>query len=203
MTEAFNRALAIITAAGGSLRTRDALAAGVHPRTLYALRDNGSLRQLARGVFQMADLPPVGDPDLALVAQRTPNGVICLISALALHELTTQIPHRVHLAIPRSARYPISAEVPLSVYRFSDASFRAGIIEHDIGGAMIRTYDPEKSIADCFKYRSKLGLDIVIEAFTTYKKRSSQAKASLQRILDYAKINRVDNQIRPYLETLA
>ena len=94
----------IITAHGGMIRTGEALASGIHPRTLYALRDNGTLERLTHGLYRLVDLPPVADPDLALVAGRIPQGVVCLISALALHELTTQIPHRIDLAIPRTAR---------------------------------------------------------------------------------------------------
>lgn len=190
-------ALQIIAAKGGTVRTSEALSAGIHPRTLYALRDSGHLIQLARGLYRLSDLPPVGDPDLALVAGRIPQGVVCLISALAIHDLTTQIPHEIHLAISRSARYPTLDEVPLAVYRFSRQSFSAGVTTHDIGGASVRIFDAEKSIADCFKYRNKIGIDIAIEALAFYRKRRA---ASMQRILEYARINRVGNVIRPYLE---
>lgn len=200
MTTSTERALQIIAAKGGMIRTRDALSSGIHPRTLYALRDSGKLDQLARGVYRLASLPPIGDPDLALVAARIPKGVVCLISALALHGLTTQIPHEIHLAIPRSARYPVFDEVPLTVYRYAQASFNAGVTEHDVGGATIRVFDAEKTIADCFKYRNKIGLDIVLEAIAAYRRQHS---ASLQRVLEYARVNRVGNAIRPYLETVA
>jgi len=197
MTTAIETALQIIAARGGTIRTSEALSSGIHPRTLYALRDEGLLEQLARGLYRLADLPPIGDPDLALVAGRIPQGVVCLISALAIHDLTTQIPHEIHLAISRSARYPICNEVPLSVYRFSQRSFTAGVTSCDIGGTTARVYDTEKSIADCFKYRNKIGLDITLEALAIYKKRRG---ASMQRILEYARINRVGSKIRPYLE---
>jgi predicted transcriptional regulator of viral defense system len=200
MTKASERALGIIAAHGGTIRTGEALSCGIHPRTLYALRDTGALQKVTRGVYRLADLPPVGDPDLALVANRIPNGVVCLISALALHELSTQIPHAVHVAIPRTARYPACNDVPLIVYRFSSASYGAGVIEHDIGGALVRAYDPEKTIADCFKFRNRIGIDIVTEALATYRRRRG---ASIQKVLDYAKVNRVDTKIRPYLEALS
>ena len=188
MTAPTEKARQIIAAKGGTVRTSQAIAAGIHPRTLYALRDNGTLEQISRGLYRLADLPPVGDPDLALVAGRIPQGVVCLISALAIHDLTTQIPHEIHLAISRSARYPVCDEVPLAVYRFSKASFTAGVIEHDVGGATVRVFDAEKSIADCFKYRNKIGRDVALEAIAAYTKRPG---ASVQRILDYARINRV------------
>jgi len=198
MVNAVQKALAIIAAKGGTIRTGEALAAGIHPRTLYAMRDSGALVTLARGLYRLASLPPVGDPDLALVAGRIPNGVVCLISALAIHELTTQIPHTVHLAIPRSARYPRLRGLPLTVYRFSQPAFSEGITAHDIGGATVRVYDAEKTIADCFKFRNRIGMDVVLEALATYRQRP---RASMQRILEYARIDRVDSKIRPYLES--
>lgn len=200
MSDSASKALDIVAAHGGTIRTSEALAAGIHPRTLYALRDNGALVTVTRGVYRLAELPPPGDPDLALVAERIPHAVICLISALSLHELTSQIPHQIHIAIPHTARTPVCREVPLSVHRFADPSYTAGVIEHDIGGAIVRAYDKEKTIADCFKFRNKIGIDIVIEALNTYR---HQRGASLQTILGYAKINRVGNTIRPYLEALS
>jgi predicted transcriptional regulator of viral defense system len=199
VNDARKKALAIIRAHGGSIRTRDALEAGIHPRTLYALRDEGELERLSRGLYRLADLPPVGDPDLALVAGRIPQGVLCLISALAIHGLTTQIPHRVHLAIPRSARYPAIDHPLLQVYRYSRPSFEAGIETRDIGGAVIRLYDREKTIADAFKYRNKIGLDLALEALRNYL---AERGKGVQRILEYARINRIDKIIRPYLEAL-
>lgn len=200
MTPAERAAQKIIAANGGTIRTGEALAAGIHPRTFYALRDNGTLEQLTRGLYRLADLPPLGDPDLALVAGRIPHGVVCLISALSIHDLTTQIPHEVHLAIPRSARYPTCDEVPLAIYRFSAAAFSAGVTERDVGGVRVRVFDPEKTIVDCFKYRNKIGLDVSLEAIASYRRRGT---ASFQKILEYARINRVEAKIRPYLEALA
>ncbi len=197
MASLTEKALQIIAARGGTIRTGGALASGIHPRTFYALRDNGALEQLGRGLYRLASLPPLGDPDLALVAGRIPRGVVCLISALAIHDLTTQIPHKIHLAIPRSARYPTCMDVPLAVYRFAKASFVAGVIERDVDGVAIRVFDAEKSIADSFKYRNKIGMDVVLEAIAAYRR---QPGSSVQRVLEYARINRVGNKIRPYLE---
>lgn len=197
---AAEKALKIIAARGGTIRTGEALTSGIHPRTFYALRDIGALEMVTRGVYRLSSLPPLGDPDLALIAERIPHGVVCLISALSLHALTTQIPHEVHLAIPRTARYPACFDVPLAVYRFSSASYAAGVMEQDIGGALVRVYDPEKTIADCFKFRNKIGLDVVTEALAAYRRRRNP---SLQKILEYAKVNRVDKKIRPYLEAVS
>jgi predicted transcriptional regulator of viral defense system len=199
MSTTTDKAIKIISEKGGTVRTTEALNSGIHRRTLYTLRDSGVLETVARGLYRLADLPPLGDPDLALVAKRVPLGVVCLISALSLHELTTQIPHVVHLALPRAARYPVVNEVPLKVYRFSEQSYQAGMVNYDVGGAVIQTFDPEKTIADCFKYRNKLGIDLVTEALGLYRRRSD---ASLQKILEYARIDRVEKQIRPYLEAI-
>jgi predicted transcriptional regulator of viral defense system len=187
----------VFQAHGGVLRTREALAEGIHPRTLYAMRDAGEIDELARGLYRLAELPPLGDPDLATVAKRIPRGVVCLISALAWHELTTQIPHEVHLALPRTARRPKLYHPPIHVYQFGRSAFEAGIETHDIDGVPVRIYCLEKTLADCFKYRNKIGLDVVLEALRAYRGRRG---ARPQVVLEYARINRVGNVIRPYLE---
>lgn len=184
---------------GGILRTTEALAAGIHPRTLYALRDAGQIETLARGVYRLADLPPLTNPDLATVAKRIPHGVICLLSALAYHEITTQVPHEVHLALPRTTRRPRLQHPPLRVYHFSEEAMRAGIDTHTIDGVVVRIYNPEKTLADCFKYRGKIGMDLVLESIRAYRRKQPR----LQRVLKYAKICRVERLIRPYLEALA
>jgi predicted transcriptional regulator of viral defense system len=200
MPSSNEQARQIFKAHGGTLRTREALAAGIHRRTLYAMRDAGELEQLARGVYRLADLPPLSNPDLATVAKRVPQGVVCLISALALHELTTQVPHVVHLALPRNTRTPRLDYPPLQVYRFSGAAFKAGIEVHPIGGVDVRVYCAEKTLADCFKYRNKIGLDVALEALRAYRGRRG---ARPQRVLEYARVCRVEALIRPYLEASA
>lgn len=182
---------------GGTVRTREALAAGIHPRTLYRLRDSGEIEQLSWGVYRLTDLPDLSEPDLATIAKRIPGGVVCLISALAIHELTTQIPHAVHLALPRGTRYPKLDHPPLRVYLFSKTAFLAGVEERKIDVVTLRVYNAEKTLADCFKFRHKIGQDVVAEALRTYRRRPD---ANLQRVYDYARICRVANVIRPYLE---
>lgn len=197
MNQVNKQARELFKAHGGILRTREVLAAGIHRRILYAMRDAGELEQVSRGLYRLADMPPLSNPDLATVGKRVPQGVVCLISALAFHELTTQIPHVVHLALPRNTRTPKLDYPPLQVYRFSSEAFKAGIEEHDIEGVRVRVYDAEKTLADCFKYRNKLGMDIVLEALRAYRSRRG---ARLQRVLEYARICRVEAAIRPYLE---
>ena len=185
---------------GRLFRTSEALAAGVHPRTLYAMRDAGELEQLARGVFRLASLSPLNDPDLATVAKRVPHAVVCLISALAFHELTTQIPHEVHLALRRSARGPSLEYPPIRIYRFSDAAFETGAETHSIDGVAVRVYSAEKTLADCFKFRNKVGLDVGLEALRAYRQRR---RPRWQQVLGYARICRVEKILRPYLEAFA
>lgn len=185
---------------GGTLRTAEILAAGIHPRTLYALRDAGEVESLARGVFRLASLPPLSNPDLATVAKRVPHGVICLISALAFHELSTQVPHEVHVAMSRTARRPRLDYPPLRVFHFSGAAFNAGIEAHTIDRIPVRIYNAEKTLADSFKYRNKIGMDVVLEALRSYRRRR---RPRFQQIFEYARLCRVDRQMRPYLEALA
>ena len=190
---------AIFRRHGGVMRTTEAVRAGIHPRTLYRMRDEGIVEQLARGLYRLAELPPLSQPDLATVALSAPNGVICLISALAFHELTTQIPHRVHIALLRGSQRPRLDYPPVQVYFFSDRPFREGIEEHETDGIRLRIYSPEKTLADCFKYRNKIGLDVAIEALVLYAR---SGRADVGALLRHARICRVETVMRPYLETV-
>jgi predicted transcriptional regulator of viral defense system len=192
-------AIAIFKVNGGILSSTKAIAAGVHPGTLYEMRDAGRIEALSRGIYRLTDMPPMTNPDWVTVATRIPMGVICLISALAYYELTTQIPHKVHLALPRSARYPRLAYPPLRVYHFSKIPYQAGVEEHKIDGVAVRVYSREKTLADCFKYRGKIGMDVVLEAFKTYRGKRPQ----FQKVLEFARICRVERLMRPYLESIA
>jgi predicted transcriptional regulator of viral defense system len=193
------RALRSIQAQGQFIRTTEALKAGIHPRTLYQLRDSGCLEQISRGIYRLAAQPPVSDPDLFTVAARIPQGVICLVSALAIHQITTQIPRAVEIALPRGAESPQIDYPPISIHRFSTASFGAGIEIHEVDGIPIRVYCPEKTIADCCKFRHQLGLDIFLEALKLYQQRQ---RVNFALILEYAQICRVGTVIKPYLEVL-
>jgi predicted transcriptional regulator of viral defense system len=181
----------------GTLRTVEALRAGIHPRTLYALRDRGEIEQIARGLFRLAELPPPGEPDLLTVAKKVPQAVFCLLTSLAFHRLTTQVPHAVEVALPRTARVPRLDHPPIRVFRFSPKSLNAGIETHTLDGVSIRVYCREKTLADVFKYRNKVGLDVALEALRAYR---SQPKRDFQVVMKYARICRVENVIRPYLE---
>lgn len=197
MSVATKQAKRVFKEHGGTIRTREALAEGIHPRTLYAMRDAGELERLAPGLYRLTGLPPLSEPDLVTIAKRIPDAVVCLVSALAFHELTTQIPHAVHLALPRTARYPRLKYPPVKVYLLSKVAFEAGIETKTIDGVHVRIYSAEKTIADCFKYRNKIGLDVALEALRMYRSRRG---ARLQRVLEYARVCRVEKVMRPYLE---
>jgi len=184
---------------GGVLRMTEAVKAGIHRRTLYAMRDAGIIEQLSRGLYRLADAPPLGNPDLVTVALKIPQGVICLISALAYHELTTQIPHQVYVAIARNSEPPRLEYPPVRLFRFERRAFSEGIEVHTIDKVKVRIYSPEKTLADCFKYRNKIGLDTTVEALRLYKERGKIDRPALLRAAEACRVAKV---MRPYLEAL-
>lgn len=181
------------------LRTSAALRAGIHPRKLYEMRDKGVVEQLGRGLFRLAGLPALASPDLVTVAAKVPGGVICLISALAYHEITTQIPHEVHVALPRGAEPPKLQHPLVRVFWFTGQAFTEGIEVHKVDGIRLRIYSPEKTLADCFKYRNKLGLDTVLESLRLYR---SRKRPKVDELMKFARVCRVEKVMRPYLEAL-
>jgi predicted transcriptional regulator of viral defense system len=197
--DSIKRALDTFRGHGGILRTSDALREGIHPRTLYALRDAGSIERLSRGLYRLTSAAPLGNPDLVAVALRAPDGVICLISALAFHELTTQIPHEVYLAIARGAEPPRIDYPPVRAFWFSGPSFSEGIETHRLDGVPIRIYCREKTIADSFRYRNKIGLDTCLEALRLYKQ---QRRINTDALLRYARVRGVTRVLTPYLEAI-
>jgi len=195
----FERALAVFRENGGLLRAAQALRLGIHPDTLYALRDSGKLEQISRGLYRLAASSPLGNPDLVTVALRVPQGVICLISALAFHDLTTQVPHEVQVALPRGAEQPRLDYPPLRIYRFTGKSFTEGVETPELDAVRVRIYSREKTLADCFKFRNQVGLDTVVEALRLYRERREIRVDDLMR---FASICRVTKIMRPYLEAI-
>ena len=195
----FDRAIAVFKNHGGILRTAQALRMGIHPSTLYDMRDAGSLEMVSRGVYRLTDAEPLGNPDLVTVATRIPNGVICLISALAFHEITTQIPHEIYVALQRGAEKPRLNHPPIKIYRFSGQAFTDGVERHELDGVSVRIYNMEKTLADCFKFRNKIGLDTAVEAVRFYRERR---RVNVDALMHFAKICRVENVMRPYLEAI-
>jgi|SRR5699024_729243 len=164
------------------------------------MAEEGLITKLERGVYKLVDVDSLSNPDLAIVAKKIPKAAICLISALDFHQLTTAIPHHVHIALPRTSRNPTLNYPPLQVYRFSGPSLTEGIEIHEVDGIEVQVYNPAKTIADCFKFRNQIGLDIAIEAL---KDGIRENKASFNEIEKFAKICRVQNVIRSYAETIA
>jgi len=195
----FDRAISVFREHGGVLRTMEAVRLGVHPRTLYTMRDAGILERLERGLYRLTDLPPLGNPDLVTVSLRVPEGVICLLSALMVHDITTQIPHEVYVALNRGAEPPRLEHPPVRVFWFTGEAFIAGIETHELDGINVRVYGAAKTVADCFKYRNKLGLDVAIEALKLYLR---EKRGEPDELIRFARACRVERVIRPYIEAL-
>jgi len=185
---------------GGMLRTRDAIRLGIHPRTLYAMRDAGELRQVRRGYFRLADLPELGNPDLVAAALAVPRGVICLISALAYHGIGTQIPRVVDIAIHKDVKHPKVDYPPIRIFWFTGNALTTGIQTHELDTVPVRIYSPAKTVADCFKFRNRIGLDVALEALREVRR---NRLATVDELFQMAKLCRVANVMRPYLEAMA
>jgi len=175
----------------------EALVHGITRYMLYSLRDKGIIEQVSRGVYRLVELPPISNPDLVTVSLRFPNAVVCLISALSFHNITTQIPHVVSVAVPRDSRIPSLDYPPIQAHRFSNEAYNSGIENHVIDGVSVKIYNPEKTLADCFKFRNKIGMEVVLEALKLYR---SRQKFNLEKLLTYAETCRVKNIMTPYLE---
>ena len=198
-TEFERKARAAFREGGDLLRMADALRAGIHRRTLYAMRDAGAVEALARGLYRLVDAAPLAHPDLVTVAARVPHGVVYLVSALAYHDLTTQIPHEVWLGVPRNSEPPRLDYPPVRVVRLSPAPYESGIETHQLDGVSVKVYGREKTLADCFKHRNEIGLDTVLEAVRRYK---GQGRVDADALLRHAAVCRVARVARPYLEAL-
>lgn len=196
---AIDRATKIFQDHNGILRTQQAIQYGIAPRTLYEMRDAGMILRESRGLYRLLDAELGSNPDLVQVALRIPKGVICLISALSFHELTTQIPHQVYVALPIDAEKPRLEYPPLRIFWLSQKAYSAGIENHELDGIPVRIYGIEKTITDCFKFRNKIGLDVALEALKDYRKRED---FNIGTLLHYARIDRVERVIKPYLEAI-
>jgi predicted transcriptional regulator of viral defense system len=183
----------------GLVRPRDLERLRISRTTLKRLVDEGQLIRRSRGVYTVPEYEPTEHTDLAAVAKRAPKAIVCLLSALRFHELTTQNPFEVWIMIDRTAWRPQIEHPPLRVIRASGAALREGADFHRIEGVLVRVTNPAKTVSDCFKYRSKVGTDVAIEALRDCWR---QRKATMDEIHRYAKIDRVVNVMRPYLESL-
>ena len=200
MNTAREKAIDMIRKLGGIIRTQEALRRGIHRRTLYGLRDDGVLLPTSRGLYRLADMESFPtEIDLVNVAKLVPHGVICLISALFFHELTTQIPHEIWLAVDRKARKPKLDYPPVRSIFFTGPCFREGIEVHRIMEQDVRIYNAPKTVIDCFRRRNEVGLDVALEAARSYLTRRG---ASPSMLMDYAKLCKVEKLVTPYLEAM-
>lgn len=173
---------------------------GIHTQVLTRLVAEGALERAGRGLYRVPDQPASEHHGLALVAAAVPGGVVCLLSALQYHGIGTQLPAEVWVALDRRAWKPKVAYPPLRIVRFSGEALSAGIRTHRIEGHRVHIYEPAKTIADCFKYRNKIGLDVVLEAL---REGWRARRFTMDQLDRYAAICRVQRVMRPYLESLA
>lgn len=183
----------------GVLRPRDLAAHGIAREELIRLYRRGLLQRPARGLYMLADTDVTEHHMLAEACKRVPRGVVCLLSALRFHDLTTQAPFEVWLALGPTLRRPKVDTLPLHIVRFSGQALTEGIEEHTIEGVAVRVYNPAKTVADCFKYRNKIGLDVALEALREVWR---GRRCTMDELWHYARICRVANVMRPYLEAL-
>lgn len=182
------------------LRSRELEKAGITRIELSRYVSSGELRRIRRGVYCRPDYRPNEHGDFAIIAAQVPGALLCLLSALRYHELTTQAPSKVWIAIDRKARAPRFDYPSLKVVRFSPEALNYGAESKTVEGVTVRVTTIEKTIADCFKYRNKLGLDVALEAL---REAIQNRELNLDELWRCAKVDRVSNIIRPYLEALA
>jgi predicted transcriptional regulator of viral defense system len=182
------------------VRARDLEKIGVPRNYLGRLESRGVLQKVDRGLYEVVGLTPSEDMSLLAIAHKVPRSVICLLSALRFHGIGTQIPSEVWIAIDVKARSPRIEHPPIRVVRSSGESLRFGVQEHEVQGGRIRVYNPAKTVADCFKFRNKIGADVALEALRECLR---QKKATVDELWRAAKVCRVANVMRPYMESLA
>ena len=183
----------------GIVRPRDIEAIGIPREYLLRLHGQGKLSRIGRGIYSLPGAAVTERHTYAEVAKRVPDAVLCLLSALAFHEITTQSPASVWIALGKGARKPAIVSPSLRVIRLTEPSLSEGIEKQFVEGVTVRVYSAAKTVADCFKFRNKIGVDIAIEAL---KDCLRQKKATVNEIYRYSKICRVSNVIRPYMEAL-
>src|SRR5438105_12332650 len=162
--------------------------------------DKGLVMRVGRGLYIARGSRPTQHHSLAQASKRVPHGIVCLLSALRFHDLTTQSPYQVWLAISDKARLPKADSPPLRIVRFSQKTLAYGVQEHRIEGVSVRIFSPAKPVADCFRYRNKIGLDVALEALRECRRKR---RATSDELWQAAKVCRVANVMRPYLESLS
>jgi len=198
-TNAAEKAARLFRESGGTLRAAAALRAGIHPRTLHAMREAGVIDRVSRGIYRLTDASLVTNPDLVVVAHKVPTAVVCLISALAFHGITTQIPHKVDIAVAPGARTPKLEHPPVRVYRFGGKSLTEGVEKHTIDGTPVCIFSAVKTVADCFKFRNRIGIDVAVEALRDYLRKRGK---NVDELIRFAEIDRVRKIMMPYIEAI-
>jgi predicted transcriptional regulator of viral defense system len=181
----------------GVVRSRDLREKHLPPRYLSRLAERGELVREGRGLYRHPEAPLTEHHSLALVAARYPSAVVCLLSALQFHELTTQMPHRVWIAREKGEWSPEASPTSLEVLHMSGPSFTQGGETHDVEGIPVQVFNPAKTVADCFKFRGKVGLSVAIEALRDYVRSGA---GPIEELYHYAEICRVRSVMRPYVE---
>ena len=183
----------------GVVLARDVLRRGLHTQTLTRLVAEGMLERVGRGVYRRPDADITEHHSLVLAAAAVPHGVVCLTSALVFHGIGTQLPHEVWLALDRRARKPGTTAVPVNVVRVSGAALTFGVETHRLEGQPVRVYSLAKTVADCFKYRNKIGIDVAVEAL---RESIAEGRLTPAELGPAARVCRVERVLRPYLEAL-
>ena len=183
----------------GIARSRELERAGVSRTQLRRLLERGVIERVGRGLYQLPGAPLTERRHLAEAARRVPGGVVCLLSALRFHGLTTQNPFEVWIAIDRKAWRPRVEHPPLRLFYLSGPPLLKGVEEHKVAGVTVRVFSAAKTVADCFKFRNKIGTDVAVEALRDYRKMNPKR---LEAIWRFAEVDRVTRVIRPYLEAI-
>ena len=189
-----------LAAERGLIRPRDLTERGLPTVALTRLVRQGRLQRVGRGLYALPDRPVSEHNALAEVARKHPQAIVCLLSALRFHDLTTQSPFEVWLAIPNKARAPKMDYPPLRIVRFSGAALTRGVEDHVIDGVPVRVTSVARTVADCFKFRNKIGLDVALEAL---QEAWRAKRVSMDELWRYATLCRVANVMRPYMESLS
>jgi len=184
---------------GGVARFSAILKEGFHPDSLSTLEKEGKVEKIARGLYRITNYTLGSHPDLVTASLQAPKGVICLLSALSFYEATNEIPKYVDIAIPQGTHANRIKYPPVKFYRFASKAWKTGIEKHEVESHQIKVYSLAKTIADCFKFRNRIGVDIARDALRVA---ITEKGIKPKEIMEYAKICRVDNVIKPILETM-
>ena len=199
MNKKHEKIIKIFKIHNGYARSKDILAEGIHPRDIKNILDKGLIIKVKNGLYKLTDIPVISNQSFIDLARAVPEGVICLLSALSYHELTTFNPSIISMAIYQKSWRPKIEYPPVEFYYFSTKQFKTGIDEIKIKAHKVRIYCPEKTICDCFRYRNKLGLDTAKEGLSEYLK---QKDRNLEKIVEYAEICRVKPLLQTWLNAM-